>query len=76
MAVKSYQAGVTQYRQSYWQPDYMPLDTDILACRVDAVLAEPSVLVDFEVYEWVGEEASFWEGFADVDVVDIVFVAV
>ena len=32
MAVKSYQAGVKQYRQSYWQPDYMPLDTDILAC--------------------------------------------
>jgi ribulose-bisphosphate carboxylase large chain len=32
MAVKTYQAGVTEYRQSYWQPDYVPLDTDILAC--------------------------------------------
>src|SRR3569623_3815597 len=31
MAVKTYQAGVKEYRQTYWQPDYVPLDTDILA---------------------------------------------
>jgi len=32
MAVKTYQAGVKEYRQTYWLPDYVPLDTDILAC--------------------------------------------
>ena len=32
MAVKIYNAGVKEYRQTYWTPDYTPLDTDILAC--------------------------------------------
>ena len=32
MAVKTYNAGVKEYRQTYWTPDYTPLDTDILAC--------------------------------------------
>ena len=31
MAVKSYSAGVKEYRQTYWMPDYIPLDTDLLA---------------------------------------------
>ena len=32
MAVKSYSAGVKEYRETYWMPDYTPKDTDILAC--------------------------------------------
>ncbi len=32
MAVKSYSAGVKEYRETYWMPDYTPADTDILAC--------------------------------------------
>src|SRR5699024_10106873 len=28
----SYQAGVKEYREMYWTPDYVPLDTDLLAC--------------------------------------------
>ena len=32
MAVKTYNAGVKEYRQAYWMPEYTPLDTDILAC--------------------------------------------
>ena len=29
---KQYNAGVQEYRATYWQPDYVPLDTDLLAC--------------------------------------------
>jgi ribulose-bisphosphate carboxylase large chain len=29
---KSYSAGVKEYRETYWMPDYTPKDTDILAC--------------------------------------------
>ena len=32
MAVKNYSAGVKEYRETYWMPDYIPKDTDILAC--------------------------------------------
>ncbi|MBY0378145.1 MAG: hypothetical protein K2Q33_06265, partial [Gammaproteobacteria bacterium] len=32
MAVKTYNAGVKEYRQTYWTPDYTPLATDLLAC--------------------------------------------
>ena len=32
MAVKSYSAGVKEYRETYWMPDYTPKDTDLLAC--------------------------------------------
>ena len=32
MAAKNYNAGVKEYRQTYWTPEYTPLDTDILAC--------------------------------------------
>ena len=32
MAVKSYNAGVKEYRETYWMPDYAPKDTDLLAC--------------------------------------------
>ena len=32
MAVKTYSAGVKEYRETYWMPDYTPKDTDILAC--------------------------------------------
>ena len=31
MAESTYQAGVKEYRKTYWTPDYMPLDTDLLA---------------------------------------------
>ncbi|MDH3562041.1 MAG: ribulose-bisphosphate carboxylase large subunit, partial [Gammaproteobacteria bacterium] len=30
--VKTYKAGVKEYRETYWEPDYKVLDTDILAC--------------------------------------------
>ncbi len=29
---KTYDAGVKEYRETYWMPDYTPKDTDILAC--------------------------------------------
>jgi len=29
---KEYDAGVKEYRETYWMPDYTPKDTDILAC--------------------------------------------
>jgi len=28
---KKYDAGVKEYRDTYWTPDYVPLDTDLLA---------------------------------------------
>src|SRR4030067_826291 len=30
--VKTYKAGVKEYRETYWMPDYTPNETDILAC--------------------------------------------
>ena len=41
MAVKTYNAGVKEYRQTYWMPEYTPLDTDILACF--KITAQPGV---------------------------------
>jgi ribulose-bisphosphate carboxylase large chain len=32
MSTNTYQAGVKDYREKYWTPDYVPLDTDLLAC--------------------------------------------
>ena len=32
MAAKTYNAGVKEYRATYWTPEYAPLDSDILAC--------------------------------------------
>ena len=32
MAVKTYKAGVKEYRETYWMPEYKPVDTDLLAC--------------------------------------------
>ncbi|OYX05487.1 MAG: ribulose-bisphosphate carboxylase large subunit [Thiotrichales bacterium 32-46-8] len=32
MAAKKYNAGVKEYRHTYWTPEYTPLDTDLLAC--------------------------------------------
>jgi len=29
---KTYQAGVKEYRETYWMPEYSPKDTDFLAC--------------------------------------------
>ena len=29
---KTYNAGVKEYRETYWMPDYTPKETDILAC--------------------------------------------
>src|SRR3569623_3132434 len=31
MSQKQYSAGVKEYRETYWTPDYVPLDTDLLA---------------------------------------------
>jgi len=38
---KTYEAGVKDYRETYWQPDYVPLDSDILACF--KIVAQPGV---------------------------------
>ena len=38
---KKYEAGVKEYRQTYWQPDYVPLDSDLLACF--KITAQPGV---------------------------------
>jgi len=32
VSVKTYSAGVKEYRDFYWEPDYVPKDSDILAC--------------------------------------------
>ena len=32
MANKTFDAGVQDYQLTYWTPDYVPLDTDLLAC--------------------------------------------
>jgi ribulose-bisphosphate carboxylase large chain len=32
MSASKYVAGVKEYRESYWAPDYVPKDTDLLAC--------------------------------------------
>ncbi len=32
MAENKYHAGVKEYRETYWMPEYKPNDTDILAC--------------------------------------------
>ena len=32
MATKTYNAGVKEYRSTYWEPHYTVKDTDILAC--------------------------------------------
>lgn len=36
-----YEAGVKEYRQTYWAPDYVPLDSDILACF--KIIPQPGV---------------------------------
>ena len=41
MAVKTYSAGVKEYRHTYWMPDYTPLDTDLLA--VFKITPQPGV---------------------------------
>jgi ribulose-bisphosphate carboxylase large chain len=41
VADKSYQAGVKNYADNYWTPDYVPLDTDLLA--VFKVVAQEGV---------------------------------
>ena len=38
---KTYDAGVKDYRETYWMPDYTPKDTDILACF--KITAQPGV---------------------------------
>jgi len=38
---KSYQAGVREYRETYWDPAYVPKDSDILACF--KVVPQPGV---------------------------------
>jgi ribulose-bisphosphate carboxylase large chain len=41
MAVKTYNAGVKEYRETYWMPDYTPADSDLLA--VFKVVPQPGV---------------------------------
>ena len=32
MSENQYSAGVRDYRETYWEPDYTPKETDLLAC--------------------------------------------
>ena len=32
MSTNQYNAGVKDYRETYWDPDYVPKETDLLAC--------------------------------------------
>lgn len=41
MAVKTYSAGVKEYRETYWDPTYTPRDTDLLA--VFKITPQPGV---------------------------------
>src|SRR3569832_1940552 len=43
MAVKkTYKAGVKEYRETYWMPNYTPSETDILACfKITPQAGEP-----------------------------------
>ena len=41
MAGKTYNAGVKEYRETYWDPNYTPKDSDILA--VFKVVPQPGV---------------------------------
>ena len=41
MSAKKYTAGVKAYRQTYWTPDYVPVDSDILA--VFKITPQPGV---------------------------------
>ncbi|HFC54106.1 MAG TPA: ribulose-bisphosphate carboxylase large subunit, partial [Gammaproteobacteria bacterium] len=41
MAEKTYNAGVKEYRETYWDPNYTPRDSDILACF--KVVPQPGV---------------------------------
>jgi hypothetical protein len=41
MAVKTYQAGVKEYRETYWDPNYTPADSDLLA--VFKITPQPGV---------------------------------
>ena len=41
MSEKTYNAGVKEYREFYWEPDYLPKDSDILACF--KITAQPGI---------------------------------
>ena len=56
---KTYSAGVKAYRETYWQPDYAPSDTDLLACfkfvpqeSVDPVEAAAAVAAESSTGTW------------------------
>ncbi len=56
---KTYSAGVKAYRETYWQPDYTPSDTDLLACfkfvpqeGVDPVEAAAAVAAETAPGPW------------------------
>src|SRR3569833_1656889 len=44
MSQKQYSAGVKEYRETYWPPDYVPLDTDLLTCF--KVTPQPGVPIE------------------------------
>ncbi len=41
MSSKNYVAGVKAYQETYWCPDHVPNDTDLLACF--KIVAQPGV---------------------------------
>lgn len=56
---KAYSAGVKEYRSTYWEPDYTPRDSDLLACfklvpqdGVDAEEAAAAVAAESSTGTW------------------------
>ncbi len=54
-SARRYEAGVKEYRETYWEPDYAPKDTDLLACF--KVTGQPGVPKE-EVAAAVAAESS------------------
>ena len=72
---KKYDAGVKEYRATYWTPDYVPLATDLLACFkctgqegvpreevAAAVAAEPSPRTWSTVWSELLTDLEFYKG--------------
>ncbi len=72
MAVETYNAGVKEYRQTYWMPQCTPLDTDILAVfkitpqpgvdREEAAAAESSTGTWTTVWTDLLTDLDYYEG--------------
>ena len=63
---KAYNAGVKEYRETYWMPDYTPKETDLLACfkitPQDGVPREEVAAAALLIYLFIVGEASLFGG--------------